>query len=40
VNQVVLIGDGRKFPAALIVPDWERVKSYVQLKGMKSASRA
>ena len=34
VNQVVLIGNGRKFPAALIVPDWERVESYAQLKGI------
>jgi long-chain acyl-CoA synthetase len=40
VNQVVLIGDGRKFPAALIVPDWERVESYAQLKGIKAKSRA
>jgi long-chain acyl-CoA synthetase len=40
VNQVVLIGNGRKFPAALIVPDWERVESYAQLKGIKVASRA
>ena len=40
VNQVVLIGNGRRFPAALIVPDWERVNSYVQLKGIKAASRA
>lgn len=40
VNQVVLIGNGRKFPAALIVPDWERVESYAQLKGIKTASRA
>jgi long-chain acyl-CoA synthetase len=39
VNQVVLIGNGRKFPAALIVPDWERIDSYVQLKGIKSAGR-
>jgi long-chain acyl-CoA synthetase len=36
VNQVVLIGNGRKFPAALIVPNWERVESYAQLKGIKS----
>jgi long-chain acyl-CoA synthetase len=35
VNQVVLIGNGRKFPAALIVPDWERIESYAQLKGIK-----
>ena len=37
VNQVVLIGNGRKFPAALIVPDWERVESYAQLKGIKGS---
>jgi long-chain acyl-CoA synthetase len=40
VNQVVLVGNGRKFPAALIVPDWEQVESYVQLKGIKAGSRA
>ncbi|MFN2454693.1 MAG: long-chain fatty acid--CoA ligase [Pyrinomonadaceae bacterium] len=34
VNQVVLVGNGRKFPAALIVPDWEQVKSYAQLKNI------
>lgn len=39
VNQVVLIGNGRKFPAALIVPDWELVESYAQLKGIKASSR-
>jgi long-chain acyl-CoA synthetase len=40
VNQVVLIGNGRKFPAALIVPDWERVESYAQLKNIKANSHA
>lgn len=40
VNQVVLIGNGRKFPAALIVPDWDLIQSYVQLKAIKGASRA
>jgi long-chain acyl-CoA synthetase len=40
VNQVVLIGNGRKFPAALIVPDWERVESYAQLKGIKAKTHA
>ncbi|MGH9883323.1 MAG: AMP-dependent synthetase/ligase, partial [Pyrinomonadaceae bacterium] len=40
VNQVVLIGNGRKFPAALIVPDWERVESYAQLKGIKASNHA
>jgi long-chain acyl-CoA synthetase len=34
VNQVVLIGDGRKFPSALIVPDWEQLRSYAQVKGL------
>jgi long-chain acyl-CoA synthetase len=34
VNQVVLIGNGRKFPAALIVPDWEMLRSYAQHKGL------
>jgi long-chain acyl-CoA synthetase len=40
VNQVVLIGNGRRFAAALIVPDWERVESYVQLKGIKANNHA
>src|ERR1043165_1855811 len=34
VNQVVLIGNGRKFPAALIVPDWEQIRSYAELKSL------
>jgi long-chain acyl-CoA synthetase len=40
VSQVVLVGNGRKFPAALIVPDWERVESYAQLKGIKVSNHA
>ena len=36
VNQVVLIGNGRKFAAALIVPDWERLESYARLKGISA----
>ncbi len=40
VNQVVLIGNERKFPAALIVPNWEQIQSYIQLKGIKASSRA
>ncbi len=32
VNQVVLIGNGRKFPAALIVPDWEQLRLYAEHK--------
>jgi len=37
VNQVVLIGNGRKFPAALIVPDWEQLRAYVKYKGITDA---
>ena len=40
VNQVVLVGNGRRFPAALIVPDWERVESYAQLKNLNVKSHA
>ncbi len=40
VNQVVLIGNGRKFAAALIVPDWERVESYAELKGLKTKNHS
>lgn len=39
VNQVVLVGNGRKFPAALIVPNWEQIDSYARLKGLKETSR-
>ncbi|HEX8456261.1 MAG TPA: long-chain fatty acid--CoA ligase [Pyrinomonadaceae bacterium] len=35
VNQVVLIGNMRKFPAALIVPDWEQLRAYTQHKGIR-----
>ncbi len=40
VSQVVLIGAGRKFPAALIVPAWEQLESYARLKGIQASSRA
>ena len=40
VNQVVLIGNARKFPAALIVPAWEHIDSYVKVKGIQPMSRA
>jgi long-chain acyl-CoA synthetase len=39
VNQVVLIGAERKFPAALIVPVWEQLESYCKLKGIEVRSR-
>ena len=34
VNQVVLVGNGRKFVAALIVPNWEALRAYAQHKGL------
>jgi long-chain acyl-CoA synthetase len=40
VSQVVLIGNGRKFPAALIVPNWQQIDSYVQMKAIPASSRA
>jgi long-chain acyl-CoA synthetase len=40
VNQVVLIGNGRKFPAALIVPDWEQLRAYSELKGIEARTPA
>ncbi len=39
VSQVVVIGNGRKFPAALIVPDWEQLESYAKLKGLPLSAR-
>lgn len=39
VNQVVLIGSERKFPAALVVPNWEQLESYCKLKGIEVRSR-
>lgn len=34
VSQVVLVGNERRFPAALIVPNFEMLESYAQLKGL------
>lgn len=40
VSQVVLIGDGRKFPAALIVPNWELLRAYAKLKNIEISTPA
>jgi long-chain acyl-CoA synthetase len=34
VNQVVLVGNARKFPAALIVPNWTELRAYADYKGI------
>ena len=40
VSQVVVIGDGRNFPAALIVPDWQQLDAYARYKGYDLNTRA
>jgi long-chain acyl-CoA synthetase len=40
VNQVVVIGNDRKFASALIVPDWEQLESYAKLKGLNLSTRS
>ena len=40
VSQVVLIGNERKFPAALIVPNFEMLESYASVKGLDLKSPA
>lgn len=40
VSQVVLVGNERKFPAALIVPNFEMLESYAKHKGLKINSPA
>ncbi len=40
VNQVVLVGNERKFAAALIVPNFEMLESYAKHKGIKPMSQS
>lgn len=40
VSQVVLVGDGRRFPAALIVPNFDMLESYAHLKELNIGTRA
>lgn len=40
VSQVVLVGNERKFAAALLVPNFEMLESYVKLKGLDARTPA
>jgi long-chain acyl-CoA synthetase len=40
VNQVVLVGSERKFPAALVVPAWDQLDAYCKFKGIEVKSRS
>ncbi len=40
VNQVVVIGNDRKFASVLIVPDWEQLESYAKLKNLNLRTRS
>jgi long-chain acyl-CoA synthetase len=39
VSQAVMIGDKRKFPAVLIVPNWDNLEKYAGYKGLHGVSR-
>ena len=40
VSQAVLVGNEKKFPAALVVPNFEMLESYVRLKGLDAKTPA
>ncbi len=40
VSQVVLVGSERKFPAALVVPNFEQLESYIKHKNLDIETRA
>ena len=40
ISQAVVIGNGRKFPSALIVPNAEMIRSYATLKGISAPAYA
>jgi len=39
VSQVMLVGDNRKFPSVLIVPNWETMENYAKANGVSYSSR-
>jgi long-chain acyl-CoA synthetase len=38
VSQAVLVGNARRFPAALVVPSFEQLESYAKIKGLELAT--
>jgi len=40
ISQAILVGNARKFPAALIVPNFEMLESYARLKELDIATHA
>jgi long-chain acyl-CoA synthetase len=40
VSQAVLIGDRRKFPIVLVVPNWDQLERYAHLKNLDWTTRA
>jgi long-chain acyl-CoA synthetase len=40
VSEAVVIGDKRKFPAVLVVPNWEQLEKYAKLKNIIWTDRA
>ncbi|MER3427682.1 MAG: long-chain fatty acid--CoA ligase [Pyrinomonas sp.] len=39
INQAVLVGNGRRFPAALIVPDWQKLRAQAAAEGISLGDR-
>jgi long-chain acyl-CoA synthetase len=40
VSQAVMIGDKRRFPVVLIVPDWEQLEKYAKIKSLTWTQRS
>jgi len=40
ISQAVLIGDKRKFPAVLVVPNWEQLEKWAKIKNLLWTDRA
>jgi long-chain acyl-CoA synthetase len=40
VSQAVVIGDKRKFPAVLVVPNWEQLEKWAKIKSLSWTERA